>query len=170
MCVSLNWVTIDSDNGLLPVWHQAITWNNADLLSFGPFATGQWNMDLIYLFFQKIQLNCCLQNVSHFVQASMGHLPSRLANEIGILYYWWDGKITKVMGQMEDFVLSDMDTIVGKDCLETCHEIVLNSIDKKTFTPARLHPIINFCSMIWSTASTKEHVFGGPTDISHVVP
>ena len=34
--VSVNWVSIGSDNGLLPAWHQAITWTNAHLLSIGP--------------------------------------------------------------------------------------------------------------------------------------
>ena len=29
-------VNIGSGNGLSPVWHQAITWTNADLLSTGP--------------------------------------------------------------------------------------------------------------------------------------
>ena len=33
---SMNWISIGSDNGLLPVQHQAITWTNADLLSIGP--------------------------------------------------------------------------------------------------------------------------------------
>ena len=30
---SLNWVSIVSAIGLLPVWHQAITWTSVDLLS-----------------------------------------------------------------------------------------------------------------------------------------
>ena len=34
---SVNWVIIGSDNGLLPVWCQAITWTNADHLSIGYF-------------------------------------------------------------------------------------------------------------------------------------
>ena len=29
------WVSIDSDNGLLPVWRQAINWTNTGLLSIG---------------------------------------------------------------------------------------------------------------------------------------
>ena len=29
-------VNIASGNGLLLIWHQAITWTNADLLSIGP--------------------------------------------------------------------------------------------------------------------------------------
>ena len=37
--VSMNWISIASGNGLLPVWDQAITWTNADLLSIGLLAT-----------------------------------------------------------------------------------------------------------------------------------
>ena len=37
--MSVNWVSIGSGNGLLPVWHQAITWTNADILSKGPSGT-----------------------------------------------------------------------------------------------------------------------------------
>ena len=33
---SVNWVSIGSDNGLSPLRRHAITWTNADLLSFGP--------------------------------------------------------------------------------------------------------------------------------------
>ena len=35
----MNWVNIDSDNGLPPVRRQAITWTNADLLPIGPLGT-----------------------------------------------------------------------------------------------------------------------------------
>ena len=35
----VNWVSIDSGNGLLPFWQQAITWTNAGLLSIGPLGT-----------------------------------------------------------------------------------------------------------------------------------
>ena len=35
----MNWVNIDSGNGLAPVRRQAITWTNADLLSIGPLGT-----------------------------------------------------------------------------------------------------------------------------------
>ena len=34
--MSLKYVIIDWSNGLWPVWHQAIIWTNADLLSVGP--------------------------------------------------------------------------------------------------------------------------------------
>ena len=30
--INLDWVIIGSGNGLLPIWHQAITWTNDDLL------------------------------------------------------------------------------------------------------------------------------------------
>ena len=36
---SLNWVSIGLDNGLSPVWRQAITWTNVHLLSIGPLGT-----------------------------------------------------------------------------------------------------------------------------------
>ena len=35
----MNWVSIGSDNDLLPVRHQAITWTNAELLSIRPLGT-----------------------------------------------------------------------------------------------------------------------------------
>ena len=35
----VNWFSIGSDNGLPPIWHQAITWTNTGLLSIGPFGT-----------------------------------------------------------------------------------------------------------------------------------
>ena len=35
----MNWVNIDSGNGLSAVQHQAITWTKADLLSNGPLGT-----------------------------------------------------------------------------------------------------------------------------------
>ena len=37
--VSGNWISIGSDNGLLSVRHQAITWASADLLSIRPLET-----------------------------------------------------------------------------------------------------------------------------------
>ena len=36
---SVNWVSIDSGNGLSPVRRQALTWINADLQSIGPLET-----------------------------------------------------------------------------------------------------------------------------------
>ena len=37
--VSVNWISIGSDNGLAPNRRQAIIWTNAGLLSIGPFGT-----------------------------------------------------------------------------------------------------------------------------------
>ena len=37
--MSVNWFSIGSDNGLSPVWRQAITWTNAKLLSIRPLGT-----------------------------------------------------------------------------------------------------------------------------------
>ena len=37
--MSGNWVSIGSHNGMLPFWHQAITWTNDNLLSIGRLAT-----------------------------------------------------------------------------------------------------------------------------------
>ena len=39
MYASVNWVIIGSDNGLLPVWCQAIIWINADNSSIRPEGT-----------------------------------------------------------------------------------------------------------------------------------
>ena len=36
-------VIISSGKGFSPVWHQAITWNGADLLSVGPLGTAWFN-------------------------------------------------------------------------------------------------------------------------------
>ena len=36
---SLNWAIIGSDNGLPPVWRQAIIWTNAGILLIGPLGT-----------------------------------------------------------------------------------------------------------------------------------
>ena len=36
---SVNWVNTGSGNGLSSIWHQAITWTNAELLSIGPSGT-----------------------------------------------------------------------------------------------------------------------------------
>ena len=37
--VSVNYATIGTDNGLSPIWHQAIILSNADLLSIRPLGT-----------------------------------------------------------------------------------------------------------------------------------
>ena len=67
---SMNMVIISSGNGLLPIWHQAITWTNADLLIIGPLGT---NLIEIWMKIQNISISkmhwkMLSENVNHFVQ------------------------------------------------------------------------------------------------------
>ena len=39
----VDWVIIYAGNGLMPVWHQAIIWANADLLPIEPV---EWNSEI----------------------------------------------------------------------------------------------------------------------------
>ena len=69
----VNRVIIGSGNGLLPDQHQAITWTNDDLMSTRPSGT---NFSAILIKTQQFSLRklirkYCLQNISHFVSASM---------------------------------------------------------------------------------------------------
>ena len=50
---SLNLVIIGAGNGLLPVWHQAITWTNVDLLSTWSNRTNFWENHIL----PKLNLN-----------------------------------------------------------------------------------------------------------------
>ena len=59
---SVNWVIIDSGNGLSPGRRQAITWTNAGLLSIGPVRT---NFSEIWI--NSLE-NVVCQNGGHFVQ------------------------------------------------------------------------------------------------------
>ena len=70
---SVNWVNIGSDNGLTPVWHQAITWTNDDLLSFGPLRTNFSEIRIKIQIFHswKCIPKSCLRNSSHFVPGGM---------------------------------------------------------------------------------------------------
>ena len=54
----MDFLTIGSGNGLLPVWHKAITWTNAHLLSIGPFEINSIQILIkVQIFsFQKMQL------------------------------------------------------------------------------------------------------------------
>ena len=54
----MNQVSIGSDHGLVPYWHQAITWTSADLLSIGPIGTNLreiW-IQILTFSFKKIRL------------------------------------------------------------------------------------------------------------------
>ena len=59
-------VDIGSGNGLLPVWRQAMTWTDDDLLSIGP---PEPNLSEIWIELQNLR-KCIwkLRNGSHFVQ------------------------------------------------------------------------------------------------------
>ena len=54
----LNWVSIDSDNGLSPGWHQAIIWNNSGIFLIEPLGTNfSENLIKIHVFsFKKMHL------------------------------------------------------------------------------------------------------------------
>ena len=69
----MNWVFIGPDNGLVPVWHQAITWTNAALLSIGLMGTyfsEIWLGILSLALKNAIEFVVC-QNGDHFVQGVM---------------------------------------------------------------------------------------------------
>ena len=65
--------SIGSDNGLLPVWHQAITWTNADLLSIGPLGTkfSELWFKIHDFSFMKMHLKCRLRKGGHLVEGEM---------------------------------------------------------------------------------------------------
>ena len=63
-------VSIGAGDGLVPVWHQAITWTNADFVSIGP------RTSISMQFLSNIKFNSqnfickfCLQNFGHYVLA-----------------------------------------------------------------------------------------------------
>ena len=62
---SLNWVLIGSSNGFSLAWHQAITWANDDVLSFGPLGT---NISEIWINMYNFSVNTLRlrQNCRHF--------------------------------------------------------------------------------------------------------
>ena len=63
--LTLIWVITAPDNGLVSVWHQAIIWTKACLLSIGPIGPLRFNN----LHTRKWIRKCCLLNGSHFVSA-----------------------------------------------------------------------------------------------------
>ena len=71
--MSVNQAIIDSDSGLLPVWHQAIIWTNAAFLLIGPSG---WIFSGILIKTQQfsiknMHLKMHLQKGGHFVATSM---------------------------------------------------------------------------------------------------
>ena len=57
----VNWVSIGSDNGLLPSQHQAIIWTNVGLLSIGPLGT---NMSEFFIKIQNFSFMKMLLKIS----------------------------------------------------------------------------------------------------------
>ena len=59
ICVSVNWVSIGSENGLLPGRHQAIIWTNAVILSITPQGTyfNEILFEIQIFSFKKTHLN-----------------------------------------------------------------------------------------------------------------
>ena len=72
ICVSIL-TTIGSDNGFSPGRRQAIIWTNAGILLIGPLGTNFSEMLIeFYAFpFKKMHGKCRLENVDHFVSASI---------------------------------------------------------------------------------------------------
>ena len=68
---SVNWVSIGSDNGLSPVWLQAITWTNNGLLSIGNLGT---NFSEIWI---KIHNFSFMKNAFEYVVCEMVAILSR---------------------------------------------------------------------------------------------
>ena len=66
--VSMNQVSIGSDNGLSPIRYQAIIWTNAGLLWIGHLGT---NSGDIFIHSRKCIWKC-LRNGGHFGQGGMG--------------------------------------------------------------------------------------------------
>ena len=60
---------IGSDNGSLPIWHQAIIWASAELLSIEPLGTNfaEILMKILTFSFTKLRKECRLRNGAHFV-------------------------------------------------------------------------------------------------------
>ena len=71
---------IGSDNGLLPIWHQAVNWTNAGLLLI-------WSLDINFseilvkiqnFLFMKKYSKCCLWNGSHVIQGEISWMSVTL--------------------------------------------------------------------------------------------
>ena len=82
---SVNWVRIGSDNGLSPVRRQAITWTNADLLSFGPWGTNFSGIRIeIHFSFMKTHLKMSSFKMAAILSRSQWVNVMRSVQNIGI--------------------------------------------------------------------------------------
>ena len=69
---SISWVTSDPNNELSPVWHQLITWTNADCLPIRPMRTNFSGVfvEVQHFLFKLMNLKDSSTNVDHFAHVS----------------------------------------------------------------------------------------------------
>ena len=109
-------IIIGSDNGLLPDWCQAIFWTNAGLLLIwllGTNFSGILIKNHTFLF-KEIIWKCCLENVCHFVLASMCY---EFIYDLWNLPFW-----TRIL--IHEFVFRPNCLILAK--VEHCHFGLVN--------------------------------------------
>ena len=84
--MSVNWVSIGSGNGLLPVLHLAITWTNGDILPIEPLGT-----KLSEILIEKLFIH---ENAFKYVVCEMVPILSRgrwvNLNMIALYMAWWE--------------------------------------------------------------------------------
>ena len=104
----MNWVSIDSGNGLFPVQHQAITWTNADLLSIEPFGRKLREIESKFIAFhlRKCIWKCHMQNVCHFVQMDMSKVFRDMPPTTHFLSSKWKlSPICLITGDIDTFTV-----------------------------------------------------------------
>ena len=91
----MNRISIGSDNGLSPIWHQAIISTNARLLAVGPSVTKlRWNFNQNTFHSQNCIWKHRLRNGGHFVQGEMSWIlkgsdtPKNCGLESKFLLLW----------------------------------------------------------------------------------
>ena len=103
MYSSVNWVIIGSDNGLLPVQHQAIILKNADIMSVAPLETylneilfeiQKFSFQEMYLkmLSAKCQAICLGLNVLTNWQQEM-HYTNAYLIHLGLALFFWSYKL-----------------------------------------------------------------------------
>ena len=75
---SVNWVSIISGNDLSPVRRQAITWNNADLLSIGPLGTNFGEIWIKIRSFQFMKMHMKMSSAKMAAILSRGDICRKL--------------------------------------------------------------------------------------------